>query len=171
MGENEKKIEDVVNFVYLGMLNFLSFKPRSEKEINDKLRKYISRSHLSLREKDIVKDSVISKLRESGYLKDSIDSDFSQSYISGLINSGKTSNRKKIYQFLAKKGVDREVIEKVLEGTPDDSFLQSALRDGEKKIRIMGDVDRYKKKRKLADFLYRKGYSSDVVTSVIDTLL
>ena len=167
----EKREDEICDSVYLKLLNFLSFKQRSEKEILDRIEKYLSRTHLPSRELDKVRSEITFKLKEDGYLRDSNDLDFSQSYVSGLLNSKKSINKKKVSQFLFKRGVSRENIEKVLEDVSPDSFYEGALRDAKKKLKLIKDGSEFQKRRKLSVFLYRKGYSSEIISSVVDTLL
>lgn len=168
---DKQSAEEIFDLLYLKMLNFLSFRQRSDREVQDRLRKYLSRSHLPLRERDAIGDRVVLRLEESGYLSDSNDLKFSQSYVLGLSNSGKSLNQKKIHQFLFKKGVDTDVVERALEDVSKDQFLNSALKDAEKKLRQLGGLDLFQKKMKLKDFLYRKGYDGETISSVVDTLL
>ena len=168
--EFDKK-EEAYGRVHFKILNFLSFKQRSEKEVLDRIEKYLSKIHLPSREIDEIRQKVLSRLKEDGYLKDSNDLDFSTSYIRGLINSNKPTNKIKVSQFLLRKGVSKEIIQKALENLDNDFVYQSVLKEAEKKLRLIKGEDTYSKKKKLMNFLYRKGYPFEIITSVVDTLL
>ncbi len=168
----ESDQKEIQSEVYIKLLNFLSFKLRSEKELFNAITKYLSRYHLPSKEINEIRSDIISRLNEDGYLSDSNDFKYSHSYILGLESSGKSVNRIKISQFLTKKGVEKDVIESVLEDTPKDIYFKSAVKDAEKKLRLTKrlDLDKFQMKRKISDFLYRKGYDYETISSVVDTL-
>lgn len=165
-----KKIDQEYSKVYFKLLNFLSFKQRSEKEVLDKIRFFVSKTSLSPKEKIDIKDKVIKSLKIDGYLKDSNDEDFTTSYIEGLQKSGRTFNKMRISKFLNKKGILREIINGALENLEDDSVYESVLNEASKKIRTLKDESSFLKKKKLINYLYRKGYPFDIVSTVVDTL-
>lgn len=168
--EIDKK-EEAYSKVYLKVLNFLSYRKRSTKEISDRIDKYLKKIVLPSREKLGIREKVISTLESDGYLKDSNDEDFSKHYISTLENSGKTFNRIKIYQFLQKRGVPRSIIDDALGDIDPQSIYESVLSDAQKKLKNLKEENKFLKKKKLLNYLYRKGYPFDVVSSVVDTLL
>jgi len=159
---------EIFEKVYFKILNFVSFRQRSEKEISDRLSKYLSKYHTSGTEKEKILKDITYKLEENGYID---DLNFSLSYIRSAANSRKFLSKRKIYQFLVKKGVHKDVISEALSSLPEDFSLKNAMRDGEKKLRLIGKIDAFSKKRKLSAYLYRKGYDPDTISSVVDTLL
>lgn len=165
----EKKLNEAYEKTYFKMLNFVSYRLRSEKEVLDRLEKYLSKFSLPKDSSDSVKSKVLSKLEDDGYLN---DVKFASSYVKGLIFSNKPVSNMKIFQFLLKRGVPKEVIMNVLSSDlPSDFLLKNALKEGEKKKNSLRDVNPYTLKRKLLDYLYKKGYPSEVIHSVIDSLL
>lgn len=167
----ETKKEDAYSKVYLKILNFLSYRKRSTREIEDRLDKYLRKIVLPSREKEEIREKVLSTLGSDGYLRESNDIDFVNHYISTLEKSGKSFNKIRIYKFLKDKGVPKRVIENALENIDPQVIYESVLLDAKKKIRGLDDEDIYKKKKKLMNYLYRRGYPFDVVSSVVDTLL
>jgi regulatory protein len=168
---DKTKLDEIYEKVYFKMLNFISYRIRSEKEITDRLEKYLSKYHYLKDEVEDIRSNTLSKLEESGYLD---DSEFASFYIRSLISSKKPVSKIKIFQFLLKKGISKDNINNAIEELPSDFLLQNAIRDGEKKLRIsksMSKSDKYVLRRKLSDYLYRKGYPSDVIHSAIDSLL
>jgi regulatory protein len=168
--EIDKK-EEAYSKIYLKTLNFLSYRKRSTKEISDRIDKYLKKIILPSREKVEIREKVLSTLESDGYLKDSNDKDFSKHYINTLEKSGKTFNRIKIYQFLNKRGVPKNIIENALDEIDSRSIYDSVLSDAQKKLNVLREKDSYLKKKKLINYLYRKGYPFDIVSSVVDTLL
>jgi len=156
--------------IYAKVLNFISFSKRSRKEVTDKIRAYLSKVHLSSGEKIEIQDKVISNLKNDGYLKDNNDEEYSSSYIESLKNSGKPFNILNIRRFLTKKGVPDEIIKKASEDIDSESIYDSVFRDAEKKLKYMREPNLLLKKKKLMNYLYRKGYPFDIVSSVVDTL-
>ncbi|MFZ2663778.1 MAG: RecX family transcriptional regulator [Patescibacteria group bacterium] len=162
------KLDEIYEKVYFKMLNFISYRIRSEKEVSDRLDKYLLKYNYLKDDVDKIRSDVLSKLEDAGYLN---DSEFASCYIRSLLSSKKPVSNMKIFQFLLKKGIPKDIINNALSNLPDDFLLQNAIRDGEKKIRTIKDSDGYVARRKLSDYLYRKGYPSEVVHSAIDSLL
>jgi len=165
---DKTKLNEIYEKVYFKMLNFISYRIRSEKEISDRLDKYLSKYRYSQDEIEDIRSHTVSKLEDAGYLN---DTEFASSYIKGLVSSKKPVSQMKIFQFLLKKGVSKDTINEALKYLPLDFLFENALKDGEKKIRLMRGVDKYTSKRKLSEYLYRKGYPFETIHSVIDSLL
>ena len=170
MMELNKK-DEAYSKAYFRVLNFLSFSKRSKKELLDKIEKYLSKTYLPKKDKDDVREQIIQNLKTDGYLKETIDEDFANSYVQGLRNSGKSFNGIRISQFLSKKGIPKEIINDVISNIDDEAVYESVLKDAEKKLRSLKNESALRKKQKLLNFLYRKGYPFDIVSSVVDTLL
>ncbi len=156
--------------VYFKVLNFLSFSKRSESEILGKIQTYIFKTHLSPKEKEILKDRVITNLKSDGYLTESNDEDYASSYIQGLKNSGKSFNKIRVLKFLLKKGISKDIMDESLSEIEDEDIYESVLKEAEKKIKYIKGENNFQKKQKLTTFLLRKGYPYETISSVIDTL-
>lgn len=163
-------IDKAYSRVYFKVLNFLSFSKRSESEILGKIQTYISKTRLTPKEKEILKDRVITNLKNDGYLTESNDRDYVSSYIQGLKNSGKPFNKIRVLKFLLKKGISKDIIDESLSEIEDEDIYESVLREAEKKIKYIKGANDFQRKQKLTTFLLRKGYPYDIVSSVIDTL-
>jgi regulatory protein len=164
----DSKAEEIFEKVYFKILNFISYNLRSEKEVSDRLTKYLTKYHTNPKEKDALFSKLTVKLEEGGYLN---DSNFASLYIKSVSDSRKAVSKRKITHFLMKKGVSKDIISNVLNSLPTDFSLNNAKKDAEKKLRLLGNIDEFSKKRKLYDYLYRKGYDSGTISSVVDTLL
>lgn len=163
-------IDKAYSRVYFKVLNFLSFSNRSESEILGKIQTYISKTHLTSKEKEILKDRVITNLKSDGYLTESNDEDYASSYIQGLKNSGKSFNKIRVLKFLLKKGISKDITDESLSEIEDEDIYESVLKEAEKKIKYIKGENNFQKKQKLTTFLLRKGYPYETVSSVIDTL-
>ncbi len=79
--------------------------------------------------------------------------------------------RRRIEQELRQKGVNRETIQEALnEAVPFEDERETARKVAEKKLRTMKSLEPEARKRRLAGFLERKGFSSEIVWSIIRTL-
>ena len=168
---DKKKLDEIYEKVYFKMLNFISYRIRSEKEITDRLEKYLSKYRYSTDDVESIRSNTISKLEDAGYLD---DLEFASFYIRSLVTSKKPVSEMKIFQFLLKKGISKDIINSAMSELPPEFLLQNAIKDGEKKVKSLKNLDKsdkYALRRKLSEYLYRKGYPSSVIHSVIDSLL
>ena len=162
------KLDGIYEKVYFKILNFVSYRKRSEKEISDRFSKYLSKYRLLPEEQEEIKSRIYSTLKQDGYLD---DADFASTYIREIVDFKKPLSKIKIYQFLMKKGIPKDTIEELLQLLPEDFIKQSVLKDAQKKLKTLRVGDTFTKKRKLSEYLFRKGYPSDVIRSVVDSLL
>lgn len=127
-------------------IRFLSYRPRSKKEIVDFLKK--KKAEAEIREK------VIDRLTELGYIDD-------EKFASWWIEQRKTFRPKGaaiIKQELKQKGV-------IIDGLTDDK--NSARLLVEKKLKLLKNLSDFEKKRKLYGFLARRGFSSSVIDDIL----
>lgn len=145
---------------YNRALRYLSYRPRSEKEIREKLIR--TRSRKKVEKVDKVIDQIINKLKEQNLLN---DEEFARWWI-----EQRTVFRPKgirlIRMELKQKGISDEMIE----------FPISNEVDMAKKL-IQKRIDRYKSLprqeiyTKLCQFLARRGFDFDVIKKSIDEVL
>lgn len=135
-------------------LKFLSYKMRTEKEIRRKL----SENEYS----DSVIEKVINFLLNYNYIN---DFEYCMSYIRQSQRLKPMGNLA-IKQKLRFYGVDDGIIEKALSESDIDE-VQQASQLIDKKLHLMDleNID-VAKKRKLQDFLLRRGYSYDIIRTV-----
>jgi regulatory protein len=133
---------------------FLSYRPRSEKEMREKL--------LEKYDPEIV-DEAIEKLREYKYVD---DAEFSRIWA----ESRKSGHSARAISFeLQKKGISKEIIESTIESLDKESEYQAAidLVKNKSKYQNLSKEDAYKK---VGGFLSRRGYSYDIIKKVISEL-
>lgn len=137
-------------------LRFLSFRPRSEKEIKDYLTKKKSN--------DLETKKIIEKLKEHKFLN---DEEFAKWWVEQRTRVKPRADR--VIKFeLAQKGIEKEIIDNIL---PKDleSDLKKALGLAEIRMRRLEKIeDRKKVYEKLARFLASKGFNYDIIKEVID---
>lgn len=133
----------------------LSQTNRTEKYLRDKMRgkKYIQS----------VIDEVMDSLKESGYLD---DNRFAENYMerSDVQKMGKRA----ISYKLRNEGIDGEKIESLLSEISEEDERESARELVQKKLSSMSDdLPLEKKRNRLFGLLSRKGFSGDIVFSVV----
>jgi regulatory protein len=137
-------------------LRFLSYRQRSEKEIRDKLRsKNIS---------DINIDKIITTLKELNYIN---DEQFVRLFIGSSL-SKKPIGRRLISIKLLKKGIKKDIIEKVLTENYNEEKelekLNELLCKYIKKVRAKSEIE---KKRKCYQYLMSRGFENELINRVI----
>ncbi|MBI4091114.1 RecX family transcriptional regulator [candidate division WWE3 bacterium] len=146
--------------------NFLSFRPRSEKEIKDKLKE-ISFKEKGLEEnlKTEVENFVMEKLKKMRLFD---DREFGKWYVSQRKGASKPSGRQRIKSELYAKGLDRRLIEELLEDKKGEGALASLA--AEKKTNSLKGLEEKDFRKKLMEHLLRRGFEWDVVLSAVDTI-
>lgn len=152
---NEIKEYDEFNFGKKIAYRFLSYKPRTEKEIRKKLKEN------KISEKSTEK--VISTLKELKYID---DSQFAKMYLEEkLANNPK--GKRLIAVKLAEKGINKEVISSVIDSQySEDNEIKKAkelLKKYLKKVRVKSESD---KKQKCYRYLLTRGFDYEIVKSV-----
>ncbi len=138
-------------------LKFLTYRQRSEKEIIDKLKKKGF-------EESII-DNTLNYLKKYKLVD---DMEFAKAFMKDKINLNKFGPIR-IKHELYKKGIDNNIIEKILE--EDDDEYNRALNLAKKKLPSYKNDDKNAIYRKLGGFLQRKGYSYDCIFKVLKELV
>ena len=138
-------------------LRFLSYRPRSEQEIRNKLKE--KRAPQDLIEK------IISKLKEKKFID---DGEFAKGWIESRLRF-KPRSLRLIKMELKQKGIDPEIIEKMIndEGLMIND-LEQAKKLVEKRIVRLKGLDKQKVYEKLGRFLASKGFNWDTIKKAID---
>ena len=141
-------------------IHFLSYRARTEHEIRDKLK----RDGFDLWAIDIV----IRRLHELSYID---DTSFVINYVRDRLNR-KGHGPIRLKSDLRKLGITHEQVESALEELADsDKIVDKALEQARKRIkRLQRENDPYKKRRKLFNFLLRKGHTMDTAKEVLERL-
>ncbi len=164
-----KSLEDIQLELKNKTLNFLSHKPRSKKEIDNRIDYYFKRyKDLSDSQKADIKAEVMESLEESKLID---DDDYAASLVEEKINSSKPVSKLKIKQFLLKKGIDNATIDFALESFTDDQELEKIMEDALKKASHIKETNKMAKKAKLLNYLASKGYPYSKIYAVVDRVL
>ena len=137
LGGNEK--------LFGKILNFISYRPRSVREVVDRLKKYDA--------DPIEIPTLIDKLKDLGYLDDYA---FAQWFVEARRASGTRSSRH-IESELYGKGISREIIKEVLSDRSLDREALTALIAKKRSL----------PREKLLGYLMRKGFSYDQIKSAL----
>jgi regulatory protein len=159
---------DTYQKVFLKILNFISYKPRTEKEILDRLERYFEPEKITAGEKEELKEKFLIQLEEDGYIN---DKKTAKLYLESYLGSQKPRSVSRFRQDLKKRGFKETEINDLTSGIPAEQEEMKALAEARRKLLRLKNESGFIKKAKLTNFLYAKGYSGNTIKSVVDTLL
>lgn len=143
----------------------LAIRPRSEQELRDRL------SSISIKEETNITslvEKIIEQLRQAELIDD-------RKFAEWLIESRKGKNPKGSYGIkheLSSFGIDDQTIESLLNSNYSPDIEQQQIEKIiEKKWKTIHETDRRKIKKKLVDFLLRRGFSFTRIYPVVDEFL
>lgn len=154
--------------VFTKVLNFVSYKPRAEAEVFERLKSYLAKENITQNEKDLLQEKIIIQLKQDGYID---DKKTLKLYVDNFSTSRKPKSIRRFKQDLKRKGISQTDIEEGSLALPENLEYDLALVDARKKIRKYGKDSGFILKSKLTSYLYSKGYASETIKSVVDTLL
>lgn len=156
-------IDDVLraeekNKVLNNAFSILSYGQNSKKQIYIKLMKK------GYDEEDVI--DAIEFCEEKGFINDKL---FAESFIRDRTNLKNYGSMRIRYELIS-KGISKDIIEEVLNLDFQDEF-DRALNLAKKRIKQYKDDDKNAVYRKLGGFLYRRGYSYEIVSKVLYEVL
>jgi len=158
-------MEDFEKFYNLA-LRFLSYRPRSEKEVRDRLK--IKNQKSNLKDLDLIIDKVIEKLKEKKFIN---DEEFAKGWIESRLRF-KPRSLRLIKLELKNKGIDSETIEKMIN---DERLmindLENAKKLVQKKLERFENLPKQEIYQKLGRHLASKGFNWDTIKKSIDEIL
>jgi len=144
---------DAVRYAY----RLLSYRDRSEKELEERLRKK------GFSEK-AVRDA-ISSLKLKGFLN---DAELAES-LKRIAEDIKLLGNKGVSQFLQHRGLSKEIIGDVLAEDDSDEIIR-AKKLVDRKLKTMGNYPDEEIRKKVWRILARKGYSFDTIRQMLKQL-
>ncbi len=183
----EKRIEvgqtltekQIANFIELDQverllnkaLNFLSFRPRSEKEIREHLLrkgklKDIHKSDSEKYQYEKSVEKVINKLKRLSQIN---DKEFAKWWVEQR-GKFKPRGERLVKVELFQKGIDRDIIDEVIEKDEESNEEDLAERAALKKANSYRKYDSNDFRNKMGQFLARRGFGWNVIKKVVDTL-
>jgi regulatory protein len=157
---SEEKIEQLITedsreWAFQQAMLFLSYRARSEAEIRKNLRKHEI--------PETVIDQTIERLRQNGLAN---DDQFAQAWVENR-NTFRPRSRRMMAMELKQKGLADEAIQSAIENVDDEASAYEAAR--KRAARLKG-LEWNDFRRKLSEFLARRGYSYSVIAPVVSRI-
>lgn len=140
---------------YAAALRLLAYRPRSQAEVRSRLR----RRGLPL---PLVEETV-QRLEQQGLLDDAA---FAHFWVD-VRNRTSPRGRRLLWQELFFKGIDRGTAQAALAEVDEE---QAALAAGQRRLRSLAALDAAAFRRRLGDFLLRRGFSYEVARRAVERL-
>jgi regulatory protein len=142
--------------LYQKTLNFLSYRPRSEKEIKD----YLVRKRANPK----IQTSILKKLRKLNFIN---DEDFARWWLEQRMSfrpRGKPLLRRELFQ----KGIEKKIIDSLISQISPFSQINSARKIMAKKKKLYQNLPLQKLRQKLFSLLARRGFEFELIKEAID---
>lgn len=139
-------------------LNILSKADQSEKKIREKLSSDFEDSTI---------DKVLNFLKNNKFIDDNL---LAQKIVNTNVNLNKCG-KNKIKQNLYNKGIDLESISEAISNIDSDTEFENAMYLAKKRYDRIKNDDKRKIYQKLSQHLAYKGFSYDIIKSVLNKLL
>ena len=157
---SEKKIEELIKedeFIkfYDRVLKFLSYRPRSEKELAD----WFKKKKVGSETQKLVKK----KLKRLGYLD---DQEFTRWWVEQRMTF-RPFGKKRLALELRQKGIAREIIDEQLDNLRDEELSQLAEKLAKKKLKSLKNLPYFEARAKLIAFLSRRGFRWEIIKEVV----
>jgi regulatory protein len=153
--------EDTLQKAYDRAVRFLSYRPRSVAEVRQHL------AHLEAGYSAELIEAVIVRLTEQGYLN---DEEFARYWVENRQRFRPKGSRA-LRQELRQRGLESDVIEMALANVDAEEAAMQAARPRAERLAALAQADPTAFRRKLSDFLLRRGFGYDVVEGIVDALL
>lgn len=143
---------------------FISFRPRSEKEIHEFLQKKSKKFGQST---ESMFQRVLDRLRELGYVDD-------EKFVRWWIDQRQSYRPKGIRFIVAElrgKGIAQDVIDAVITQKSDYSELDGARSIVNKKMKQWKALPAPEQKKKIYEHLARRGFASELIRHIIDEVV
>ena len=157
---SEEKIEqlqaeDARERAFQQAMLFLSYRARSESEIRQNLRKHEI--------PDPVIEQTLERLRQDGLAN---DNQFAQAWVENR-SAFRPRSRRLMALELRQKGLNEEAVSSAVEGVDDETLAYEAA---QKKVARYKGLEWNEFRKKLSDFLARRGFSYSVIAPVVSRL-
>lgn len=147
------KESDESEMAFEKAVKFISYRPRSEKEVRDNLKKKEITAGLI--------DEAIARLKRVGLLN---DEQFAQMWVESRSHS-KPKGTRALKIELRQKGLSREAADAAVAGTDD---VEVARRLAASRAPRLKKLNKMEFKRKLGDYLARRGISYEILSEVVE---
>jgi regulatory protein len=144
--------EDARERAFQQAMLYLSYRARSESEIRQNLRKHEF--------PEPVIEQTVERLRDNGLAN---DKQFARAWVENR-SAFRPRSRRMMAMELRQKGLDAEAVSTAVEGVDDEALAYEAA---QKRVARLKDLDWTEFRKKLSDFLARRGFSYSVVGPVV----
>jgi regulatory protein len=151
----ELKAADTLEKAQQRALNLISYRPRTVKEVQQRLKKAGA--------DDETITSVVERLKVVGLLSDEA---FGRAWVESRLRSSPRGKRLIAWE-LRQKGMSRADIEAALQGADD---AESAYRAALKRLPRLQSLEPHERKRKLSEFLARNGFDYGTIEDVLEKI-
>ncbi len=151
------------------MYGLFNIRQRSEKEVRDYLKNLSFKRKVKDKDEisEVAIESLITKLKNKRLLN---DADFAKAWVDARRKSkkkGKIALKSELYQ----KGIDRQIVDQVLEESTVDSEMYLAQQAIDKKWKKLSTLPYLEKKKKAYEFLMRRGFEYEVIKVIVEKYL
>ncbi|MDT0649143.1 regulatory protein RecX [Zunongwangia sp. F297] len=140
-------------------MQFCAYRDRSHKEVEEKLKE--------MNMIPAAQEQIIIKLMQENFLN---EERFARSFVRGKFRIKKWG-RIKIKQELKLKDISNPVIKIALTEIDESDYISTLHEVAEKKVRLLKESNPFKKRKKLADHLLRRGYEASLVYQITEDYL
>lgn len=155
---NEKKYFSIEE-IKRKLERYCVYQDRCHKEIETKLREFVLIEE--------ARNQIILHLLEHDFLN---EERFSKSFARGKFNIKKWG-KQRIVRELKLRGITAYNIKTALKEIDEDVYLETVFEITEKRNRLINESNIYKRKKKLSDFLMRKGYEFELIYTTVDEVI
>ncbi len=154
----EFRARDTVSKAIESALRLLTVRPRTEKELRDRLRQKAY--------EPTAIDAAIERIHRWGYLDDAA---FARNWVANRTEH-RPRGKRMLVQELRQKGVDRETISETIDDAELDE-VASAIAVAENSARKMSNLDPIVARRRLMGQLARRGFDYGTIKTALDRVL
>ena len=154
---NDEKIarllaEDTREWAYQQALLYLSYRVRSEKEIQQNLKRHEM-------PEDVIEET-LERLRKAGLAN---DNEFAQAWVENR-STFRPRSRRALAMELRQKGLDDETVHSAISGVDEDALAYEAA---QKRLGRLQGLEWNDYRKKLSEFLARRGFPYSVISPVV----
>jgi len=141
--------------LFLKLCRFCAYRERAISEVVQKMN--------DLEIKDNVQLDLLYLLQEENFLN---EARFAQSFVQGKFRNNDWG-KNKIYKALLEKNVDRALIDKAINNLDDEEYTTKIINLASKKYYKVKTKNVFETRKKIADYLQRKGYEIPLVWEIL----
>ncbi|MEG9327729.1 regulatory protein RecX [Salinimicrobium catena] len=141
------------------LMQYCAYRDRSQKEVEDKL--------LEMRMIPEAREQIIIKLMQEDFLN---EERFARSFVRGKFRIKKWG-RIRIRQELKLREISSPIIKLAMTEINEDDYRETLIELAEKKLKLLREPNKLKRRKKLSDHLLQKGYEAGLVFDLTSSLI